>query len=63
MRKHNKHKRHVVKHLGMPHHRSHLQHFQKNALVQHQYLAAQNDMQYHINHIQRISYSGNPYIR
>ena len=61
--KKNKHKHHTVKHLGMPHHRSHLQHFQKNALVQHQYLAAQNAMQDRINHINRISYSGNPYIR
>ena len=58
-----KHKQHTLKHLGMPHHRSHLRHYQKNALVQHQYLAAQNAMQDRINHIQRISYTGNPYIR
>ena len=62
MKKHNKHK-HTVRHLGMPHHRSHLQHFQKNAMVQHQYLAAQDAMQNRINHIQRISYTGDPYIR
>ena len=62
MKKHNKHK-HTVRHLGMSHHRSHLQHFQKNAMVQHQYLAAQDAMQNRINHIQRISYTGDPYIR
>ena len=62
MKKH-KHKNRTLKHLGMPHHRHHLVAYQKNALVQHQYLAAQNAMQDRINHIQRISYTGNPYIR
>jgi hypothetical protein len=66
MKKHAKkghHKAHTAKHLGMPHHRGHLKAHQKNVVTQHQFLAAQQAMQDRINHIQRISYTGNPYIR
>ena len=68
MKKHKKghhaHKKtHVLKHLRQPHARGHLQAHQKNVLSQHQFLAAQNAMQDRINHIQRMSYTGNPHIR
>ena len=54
---------HAVTHLGMPHHRGHLTAPQKNAMAQHQILAAQQAMQDRINHMQRMSYTGNPHIR
>ncbi len=57
------HKAHTMQHLWRPYQKSHLTAHQKNAMMQHQYLAAQNAMQDRINHLQRISYTGNPYIR
>ena len=57
------HKAHTARHLRQPHARGHLQAHQKNVVTQHQFLAAQNAMQDRINHIQRMSYTGNPYIR
>ena len=60
---HKAHKAHTARHLRQPHTRGHLQAHQKNVVKQHQFLAAQNAMQDHINHIQRMSYTGNPYIR
>ena len=60
---HKAHKDHTARHLRQPHARGHLQAHQKNAQTQHQFLAAQNAMQDRINHIQRMSYTGNPYIR
>ena len=52
--------RHVLRHLGQPHHRSHLQAFQKNAMMQHRFLDAQNQMQARINEEARRAYAGNP---
>ena len=49
--------------LRQPYSRRHLQAHQKNVVTQHQFLAAQNAMQDRINHVQRISHTGNPYIR
>ena len=60
---HKAHKAHTARHLRQPHARGHLQAHQKNVQTQHQFLAAQNAMQDRINHIQRMSYTGNPYIR
>ena len=58
---HRTHKRaHVIRHLRQPHARGQLQAHQKNGQTQHQFLAAQNAMQDRINHIQRMSYTGNP---
>ena len=54
--------RHVLRHLGQPHHRSHLQAFHKNAMMQHNFLAAQNPMQARINEEARRAYAGNPRI-
>ena len=54
---------HVFRYLRQPHARSALQAHQKSVLTQHQFLAAQNAMQDRINHIQRISYTGNPHLR
>ena len=53
----------TFRYLRQPHTRGHLQAHRKNVLTQHQFLAAQNAMQDRINHIQRMSYTGNPYIR
>ena len=66
MNKHTKkvhHKAHTARHLRQPHARAHLLAHQKNVMTQHPFLAAQNAMQDRINHIQRMSYTGNPYIR
>jgi len=52
--------RHVVSHLGQPHHRAHLQAFQKNAMVQRRFADAQNQMQARINEEARRAYTGNP---
>ena len=52
-----------MRYLRHPHARNHLQAHQKNVLMQHQFLAAQNAMQDRINHIQRLSYTGNPQLR
>ena len=57
------HKARLVQHLRQPYSRRHLQAHQKNVVTQHQFLAAQNAMQDRINHVQRISHTGNPYIR
>ena len=57
------HKARVAKHLRQPHARGHLQAHLKNAVMQHQFLAAQNAMQDRINHIQRLSYTMNPQLR
>ena len=53
----------TVRYLRQPHARTALQAHQKSVVTQRQFLAAQNAMQDHINHIQRIGYTGNPYIR
>ena len=60
---HKAHKAHTARHLRQPHARGHLQAHQKNVVTQHQFLAAHNATQDRINHIQRMSYTGNPYIR
>ena len=60
---HKAHKAHTVRHLRQPHARGHLLAHQKNVQTQHQFLAAQNAMQDRINHIQRLSYTGNPQLR
>ena len=60
---HKAHKAHTARHLRQPHAHGHLQAHQKSVVAQHQFLAAQNAMQDRINHIQRMSYTGNPYIR
>ena len=57
------HAAHTFRYLRQPHARSALQAHQKSVITQHQFLAAQNAMQDRINHIQRMSYTGNPYIR
>ena len=57
------HKAHTARHLRQPHARGHLQVHQRIVVTQHQFLAALNAMQDRINHIQRMSYTGNPYIR
>ena len=57
------HAAHTFRYLRQPHARSALQAHQKSVISQHQFLAAQNAMQDRINHIQRMSYTGNPYIR
>ena len=57
------HAAHTFRYLRQPHARSALQAHQKNAITQHQFLAAQNAMQNRINHIQRLSYTGNPHLR
>ena len=57
------HAAHTFRYLRQPHARSALQAHQKSVISQHQFLAAQNAMQERINHIQRISYTGNPCIR
>ena len=54
---------HTARQLRQPHARGHLQARQKNVVTQHQFLAAQNAMQDRMKHIQRMSYTGNPYIR
>ena len=54
---------HAFRYLRQPYARSALQAHQKSVISQHQFLAAQNAMQDRINHIQRMSYTGNPYIR
>ena len=54
---------HTFRYLRQPHARSALQAHQKSVISQHQFLAAQNAMQDRINHIQRMSFTGNPYIR
>ena len=54
---------HTFRYLLQSHARNHLQAHQKNVRTQHQFLAAQNAMQDRINHIQRMSYTWNPYIR
>ena len=65
-RKHAKkghHAAHTFRYLRQPHARNALQAHQKSVITQHQFLAAQNAMQDRINHIQRISYTGNPHLR
>ena len=57
------HAAHTFRYLRQPHARSALQAHQKSVITQHQFLAAQNAMQDRINHMQRMSYTGNPYIR
>ena len=54
---------HAFRYLRQPYARSALQAHQKSVISQHQFLAAQNAMQDRINHIQRISYTGNPHLR
>ena len=54
---------HAFRYLRQPYARSALQAHQKSVISQHQFLAAQNAMQDRINHIQRMSFTGNPYIR
>ena len=69
MVKHKKHPKkknhaaHTFRYLRQPHARSALQAHQKSVISQHQFLAAQSAMQDRVNHIQRISYTGNPQLR
>ena len=58
-----RHAAHTFMYLRQPRARSALQAHQKNVITQHQFLAAQNAMQDRINHIQRMSYTGNPNLR
>ena len=48
--------------LRQPYHPSLLAH-QRNVMLQHQFLAAEQAVQNRINTTQRISFTGNPYIR
>ena len=53
----------TFRYLRQPHARTALQAHQKSVITQRQFLAAQNAMQDRINHIQRLSYTGNPQLR
>ena len=55
------HKNHTAARQRQPH--SYLKHHQNNVIAQHQFAAAQNAMQHHVDRVRQQSYVGNPYIR
>ena len=55
------HKNHTAARLRHPH--GYLKHHQNNVIAQHQFAAAQNAMQHHVDRVRQQSYVGNPYIR
>ena len=62
-RKHKGHKHHTLARLRQPYSQSYLKHRQNNVIAQHQFAAAQNAMQHHVDRARQQSYVGNPYIR
>ena len=62
-KKKQRHKNHTAARLRQPHSQSYLKYHQANVIAQHQFAAAQNAMQPHVDRIRQQSYVGNPYIR
>ena len=54
---------HTAPRLRAPYSQSYLKHHQDNVIRQHQFAAAQNAMQHHVDRVRQQSYVGNPYNR